>query len=323
MISEENVLSALLIYLPAVNEFPLANARKWAEGVYKQACHTSGRRRQAIHTLKDYRQKLAQPALEHGLKAIPDGFISKSGLSAETIRRLMRARMLSAQAGHKYMDKLDKAFRVKDGISAKKLKDGLPFGAADYAVKMTFGNWRFIGPAGTGEQSPLFIAVNWLNGNQKTVNYLRAKDKLVKGGPLIIAEPDKTGRFKMQLRAQLMRSANIISACNYAADIISDQNDRLNQLVNRFARPDLAPFVSGGASHLDFVIIPASIEPDDSPKIRDILYRIYAHFLGQATADGLKARWTVTRQTDQQTVRPYQKAHFDMHLDIRVMTRIE
>ena len=73
---------------------------------------------------------------------------------------------------------------------------------------------------------------------------------------------------------------------------------------------------------MDFVIIPASIEPDDSPLIKEIHYRAYAYFIGKEKADYLKARWTITPRAVKPDPAEYlksgKKAHFDIFLDIKV-----
>ncbi|MBI4713195.1 MAG: hypothetical protein HY762_07855 [Planctomycetes bacterium] len=320
---DKNLLCHIKIFLPAYNELPLKKAQEWAERYYSEARHTSGHRRKAIRTQKDFQEKIAKPIIQTTQGFINPEFISRSGLTAEDIANKMKSKLLDGRTADKYLKGLDRAFRKVDGITAKKVRDKLPLGAADYALKMTFGAWRMLGPLNEAGKSPIMLAENYLTGEQDIINFLRDKDRLFDGKPILITEPENCGKFKKEFHNCLMRNFKNICDLNYAPDNMERENNVINQLINNFVSDRFARFSSGGESHLDFVLEPESVIPNDAPVINDIKYKIYAFFLGEKMADHLRSKWIETQRVAPVNPADYignldKSAYFDMYLDIQV-----
>ncbi|MEW6027108.1 MAG: hypothetical protein AB1599_07435 [Planctomycetota bacterium] len=323
---EKNPIFHVKIFIPMYNELPLEKAQDWADRYYGAARHTSGQRRNAIRTQTDFREKMAKPILEatHGL--ISPNFISRSGLNAENIANKMKSNLLDKRTANKYLKALDRTFRKVDGITAKKIKEKLPLGAADYTLKMTFGAWRMLGPLKESGAPPIMLAENFLTGEQNTANLLRDKDEVIAGRPILITDPKNRGRFKKELHNQLMRSFKNIYELGYSPGSINRENDIINRLINNFLGEGFDLFNTGGESHLDFVLVPESVIPSDSPVIRDIQYKIYRHFLGEKTADMLRSNWTETVRAAPIDPKfyidnPDKFGYFDMYLDVQITKR--
>ena len=321
---DKNLLLHIRIFIPAYNELPLKKAQEWADRYYSQARHTSGRRRNAIRTQKDFQEKMAKPIIEATQGFINPNFVSRSGLTAKNIANKMKNKLLDKKTADKYLKGLDRTFRKVDGISAKNIRDKLPLGAADYCLKMTFGPWRLTGPPNDTTKSPITLTENFLTSEQDILEFLRDKDRLINGKPTFITEPQNRGRFKMEFHNRLMRGFNNICELNYSPDVIKEENEAINQLTNNFLSDKFVRFDSGGGSHIDFVIIPESVMPYDSPMICDIKYKIYHYFLGEKMADHLRSVWIETHRVVAVNPNDYigsydKSAYFDMYLDIRVM----
>ena len=310
--TQEKFLSHIKVYLPCFNEFPVEKAQKWADAYYKQICHISGHRRKSVRTQKDYREKVAKPLIDEyqkmmdAISANAPGWKSKRRRSPQDIMEKMKQKMLSRHSARKYLTGLDKAFGIKDGVRAKALKQCLPFYAADYAIKMSFGSWRFNGPiqeechpdirrdirgsnpaeAGitVSKKSAVAIATNWLTGNPETPKFLRDKDEIINGKPVLVTVSSNAGRFRKQLANKLQQADLIIRAYNYSPEIIKSENDRINSWANDFANDEFTPFSTAGNSHIDFAVIPETAELYGSERLVGIRYRIYEHFLGQEQA---------------------------------------
>jgi hypothetical protein len=216
--AEKEVFSHLRVFLPKANQYPLEKAKEWADNYYKNIRHISGHCRKSVHTQKAYREKIAQPMIEEYRKLLEHGlFAGNKGLSPAEIMAKIKSKTLSSKAARAYLSNLGKAYRVKDGVRAKRVKENLPYNAADYAIEMTFGAWRFIGPLGNIGKAPFVLAEDWLSGKPETAKLLREQDELIKGEPVLITEPGKAGIFKRRLPlfATATGDAQIISLLLY------------------------------------------------------------------------------------------------------------
>jgi len=317
---EGKLLTHLKVFIPRVNEFPLKMAQKWAEKTYARAPHTSGQLRKAVGTQKAVKEKIFKPLLEVSKRFINPDFVSKSELTAQQIRSKMENKM-DKTAAKKYLEGEKRAFQTVDGVPAKYIKERLPFGALKYAEKMTFGTWRLIGPLASTELSrtssnegegALNIVMGWLTGKPTATEFIRKQDEVLAGAPFSIINPALTprlrGQFKRKLRNRLKHSFREICVLYNQPDEIRIENDLINQLVNEFARKDLVPFQTGGASHLDFVPHPKTAIFHNSPEVLAVRSKIREFFLGEPLDMSL---FTARPQADS-------PRWLDMHLDLQV-----
>ena len=147
--AENRLLSHIRIYIPMVNEYPLEKAENWAKKYEQGLSHTLAQQRKAIPTQKAFFEKVARPILDK-FQYLTDpefnGVVSRKGRTGEDIYARMKDRLLDHKTARKYFRNTKMAYQTRDGVDAKRIKDWLPYAAAYYAMEMTFGAWRFLGP---------------------------------------------------------------------------------------------------------------------------------------------------------------------------------
>jgi hypothetical protein len=315
------IITHLKVFIPGYNPFSLKDARQWAENYYARIRHTSGARRKSIRTQAQAKQKVLDPLQKFYLEHLPveSDYVSVHGRDIQSIRYRILKNMGKKTGGKKYLKKIELAYQTVDGIPAKRIKDKLPLGAAEYAKEMTFGNWRLIGPEKPKGRNPLNIIQNWLTGGEITTTDLRKKrDELLSGAPLSLVKAKQPGRFIVKLRAQLMRSLSLISKANYGPEQIQEENTVLNQLITEFARPGFCPFSPGGASHIDFVIHPETAEFYFSPLLNEVRNKINRFFLGTEPDTYLDPAIAEGKNPADFIGRSGHPLVIDMHLDIQI-----
>ncbi|MFH1230647.1 MAG: hypothetical protein V1709_04035 [Planctomycetota bacterium] len=320
--SEEKLLSHIKVYVPAFNVFPLEKAKEWAENYYRSVWHIRGQGRKSVSSQKDYREKIAKPLIDEYQKMMSNNpnWRSKHGRSAEEIMEKMKHKMLSRHSARKYLQGIDKAFGTKDGVRAKEIKDRLNLYACDYAQKMTFATWRYLGPINGQGKGAFVIAGYWLTGNPQTPEFIREKDEIVTGESILITDPSRKGLFQRQLRAKMMRSIVLLDAYNYSPEIVKRENDKINQMVNEFLTGEIVRFESGGLSHIDFVTIPKTAELFYSERLHKVRDDIRAYFLGKKPE---KAQPLLANQPNVSDLIGDNKLPIcmDMYIDIQVIGR--
>lgn len=275
---------------------------------------------------KTFRKKVARPVIRVTEEMINPEFVNRSGLHVDDIISKMKYELRRDITARKYIERIKRAYSTVKGVPAKRVKDALDIGEVRYCLDMTFGGWRFTGPLDGKGRGPFALAESWLSNSPKAPGLLRKQDEVVLGGPVLIATPKNTPRLKEKLHNQLMRSGSFIVEAHYDSAVITEENDKINGLVNKFISKKFVPFGSSGASHLDFVLHPESVIPADSPAIRQIHYNAYAFFQGRQTADDLRKRCIETHRVAPVNPQDYigwrtEKAYFDMHLDIQVTAK--
>jgi hypothetical protein len=176
-----------------------------------------------------------------------------------------------------------------DWRKAEKIKEALPIDTADYAVKMTIGLWRLIGPSyhdnvgaaprgrpNKGEHSPA-------RGGQVGSPLQIALEFLT---PYIVQS--KSNQFKKEFTKQMKLSFTAICNSNYNPDMVKDVNGDVNRLVNQFLKSPQPPLIKGERkggltkTRIDFILYPETVESYDSPRILGIRSKIWEHLTGHA-----------------------------------------
>ena len=310
-------ISHILVYISGYNKFPLAKVQKKDPAqVKEQLVHRKSGQQKAVLTFEEYLEKIARPQLEAFIKMLNPEFVSKAGLTRDEIINKKRAYLFSREAYENYI----KDFSNED---ITRIIEELPQKSADSARKKVFGDWRLAGPLSPDSKSALEIIIGWLDGNKKIVKFLRAQDKLLQGKPVQVIPPERVGEFKLKLRTLLKRVLGIIQCAHYAPSVVQEQNDRLNQLVNTYLGSDFVPFTTGGASHIDFIVVRESVIPADSTEVKEIVYEIYSSAECEEKAKKLRATWIekdyLTKPDPNEYIgNPDKQAYFNMYLDIQV-----
>lgn len=169
--------------------------------------------------------------------------------------------------------KVDKK-RVKD------VKARMPLKTAHYAIEMTFGKWRLMGPRGDEAKSPM----------DKVLDLLK---------PVII--PAKWPEFKKQFKKKLLQQFEIIGWFKYATERIDKVNARINQLISEFISKEIS--VS-----LNFIPHPETSESFYSERLVALRSKIHLEFTGKEL-DTSKLK---------PPIEPNSPTQMDMHLDLEV-----
>lgn len=169
----------------------------------------------------------------------------------------------------------------------KNIKDSLPLKTANYAVEMTFGKGRLLSPSEDQEKSPMDMILDLLK-------------------PII--DRTRWGKFRWQFRKKLLQQFEIIGWFKYDMERIAKANGRINQLVTEFIKQDVVTFKTGGASHLDFVPHPTTMEYFNSSRLLELRSKIYLHFTGKP----------LDLSKFQQNPLPKTPRQMDMHLDLQI-----
>jgi hypothetical protein len=337
---ETEILLHLRLFIPKYNPIPFEKIVEYAEQTYLRACH----RRKGGGTQKDYEEKMFKPVIDGLKRLLSDDFVSKRGLTKEQI--IKKTEEGKKEAGRAYLENLNQAFETVDGIPAQAILEKLPLNSAKYGREMTFGEWRLIGPIDGRGTGAAILAGRYLSGlpvpkigtqtgDLTTLQFLRGKDQLITGEPVLITEPKRAGQLRKQLQNQLLRSGELIAEAHYSDEEIRKANKRTNELVQEFTLDKFEPFSPGGDSHIDLVVDPQSVTPADSKEVLEIKYKINEFFLGEKMAKDIRRtsiekdyslgpypRDKPTRpDPDEYLGKPGKKAYFDMYLDIRVEKR--
>ncbi|MFH1231352.1 MAG: hypothetical protein V1709_07650 [Planctomycetota bacterium] len=355
--AEKSFSSYIRIYIPGYNEYPLEKAERWVERYYQGLRHTSAQQRRAIPNQKAFFDKIAQPILDKFSRLMGPGFkgiISQKGRDWEDIYEIMKYKLFNPRTARKYLRHTKKAYQVKDGVKAKDIKDWLPYAGANYAMEMTFGAWRYLGPIypvrsehrqdgrtitesnpmalnasngvdGQGEGA-FVLASEWLTGKTDCLNFFRDKDQRLQGHPVLITAPERASEFRRALRNKLAQAVMIIDVYNYAPDAVKKQNDKINEFVNGFIRPEIRPFSPDGDSSVNFAVLPETARLRECQELREMCYRICRHFLDETVA----RRRLIPPEYVSKIIpsfvhtligHPDYPLCVDMHLDIRVVAK--
>lgn len=160
------------------------------------------------------------------------------------------------------------------------VKARLPLKTAHYAIEMTFGKWRLMGPHGDEAKSPMDMVLDLLE-------------------PVI--KKDGWKEFKKQFKKKLLQQFEIIAWFKYATERIDKVNVRINQLISEFVNQDVS--VS-----LNFIPHPNTGESFYSERLVNLRSKIMEHFTGQAL-DTSKSK---------PPIEPNSPVQMDMHLDLEV-----
>jgi len=246
---------------PKINDL----GEKWASQTITHAPKTFKNLKDLIKTEKDFPRKVIRSGLKAAMKFIRTGYINPSGISKKDI--LSRGKSRLNEAVLQYFIHLKEGFQnIEKTVKSSQSK--YTRYTAQYLLPFTGrrGVGKGLGP----------LAALWLTGNQNVKNYLAETDKIVKGNPVLITNPQKAGQFRKRLINQIIHSGSVIlramdmdkyvrelrhkdlpvdsELTTILKDTLCDENKRINNLVNRYQRMVFKPFRPGGNSHIDFFV---------------------------------------------------------------------
>lgn len=125
------VVSEVRLIVDYRPEAPERATQQWKEGLILNAERINAKRKAQIPDSTAFVDKLATPAILGYAALLNPAFQSKSGLTAAQIRANHGAKLKTAF--EKYNSQMDFLFATVDGIPAKRFKDLVERGAAEYS----------------------------------------------------------------------------------------------------------------------------------------------------------------------------------------------
>jgi len=225
----------------------------WARTLQSEAPDMYAKILARIPDMKRFVERLAQASHDGYSPSLNPAFTSKSGQPASEIEAAQVSNL--KRSYEKYAEKLAFIFETVDGIPAKRFKETVERMKAHFGKGVAERSLPFTGTKIEGRGCAP-IAALWLVKDVRTLDWLRAGDKVLEGGPIIICAPQEPSGFKSALTGRLIQAGAAIVKSNYDAAVMASQNDRTNNLVQHFLDPGLGlnPFATGGPSHVDYIM---------------------------------------------------------------------
>jgi len=225
----------------------------WARTLKEEAPDMYAKMLARIPDKQRFVERLAQPSHDGFAPFVNPSFVSKGGQPGQAIQNSQASNL--KRSYEKYATKLAYWFGTVEGVVAKRfkelvdmLKDGFGKGIAERTLPFTGSRIEGRGLAP--------IASLWLVDDVRVLDYLRAGDKVIEGGPYQICRSQDIPALKTALNQRLIQAGASIVKADYDAAAISANNDRTNRIAQGFVDPALGinPFTTGGLSHVDFII---------------------------------------------------------------------
>jgi hypothetical protein len=225
---------------------------QWADGLKTNAVRINDKLKIRIPDEGSYVSRLAAPASEGFAPLIDPAFVNKSGLHRRDI--VARQYIKLRESYENYRRKLEDTFAEKDGVPAKLFKEMVDRSKQLFAKGIARWTLPLTG-SGPEDMGPTMIAALWLCGDQNVIQRLRGDDKVLEGGPYLVTEIEETPALKAAFAERITQAGVAILQNGLDPVAMTDHNDRINHLVQRFVNPalGLVPFATGGLSHVDFV----------------------------------------------------------------------
>jgi len=247
-----------------VTDVPVTPQRvieQWAEGLKNNAARINAKRKARIPDATAFNARLATASIASYKDVLNPAFKSRAGLS-KTIIEANQASNLR-RSWKKYNSQIEHAFETVDGVEAKRFKDAVDRGAEEFAEGIAARTLPFTGVRAEGLGLSA-IAALWLTGNKTVEGYLRAGDSVLEGGPYLIAPHEKKPSLKAMLNQRLIQVGANIVKFEFVPSLMTELNQTTCELVQGFVNPalDLVPFVAGGDSHVDYILVDSVLKLD-------------------------------------------------------------
>ncbi len=225
----------------------------WARSIKDEAPDIYAKILARIPDEKRFVERLAQPAHNGFAPFVNPAFVSKSGQPESDIQNSQASNI--KRSYEKYVTKLQHLFETVDGIPAKRFKELADRMKNAYGAGATARSLPFTGTKIEGRGCAP-IAALWLVNDLRVLDYLRAGDQLIEGGPFLVTIPSNVPSLKTALNQRLIQGGATIVKSDYNPTSITAQNDLTNRLIQGFIDPALMilPFGTGAASHADYIM---------------------------------------------------------------------
>jgi len=245
------------VIAPYFTKAPAEEVEKWAKNIIASSDKAYKHSKERIKTKEDFNEKIAKPS-EQGF----DKFLE--GLPPAVKQRIMfKIRDSQEKAAKRYLQKREETYQTS------KYANSIEAGKKQYEE-----SWiKFLGPLRGEKKSKTkglgSLGAMALSADKDLKKFLKKDaDKIIEGEPICVTSPDKASKFRNDVRNLIIRLGGIIIGTGYLSETIQNKNEELNQLVEQYRAPEIAPFKPSGDSHIDFIVveIPNPAKPDEMIK---------------------------------------------------------
>ncbi|MBI4834419.1 MAG: hypothetical protein HY811_06345 [Planctomycetes bacterium] len=219
----------------------------WNSGLDAKAGRMDERMLDRIPTEEAFLDTIAQRA-EQEYQSYPNpGYVSKKGLPASAITAKFAANIKRAY------EKFKANWQAMFENGAVKFKERVAGAVQRYLKGIAQRTLPLTGFKKLG-LGPAAVAGFWITGENKIIRELRSGDTS-EGGPYRICPVGVESDLRAALGQRLIKAGGAVLRSSLDDSTISAVNTEINQLVQRYVDPALGleSFVTGGASHVDFV----------------------------------------------------------------------
>jgi hypothetical protein len=216
---------------------------KWAETLTANAQRIYDRMLEVLPDEGEFQSRLAEPSNQKWNPMIASGFVSQSGRTQKNIQRAHYKGIANAYT--KFMEMYNRAFATVDGVFAKLFKDRVNNSKDRWAIGVANSILRITGDKIRGMVIPQ--VVYWMTGDP-LANKMTKHMEVISGGPYDFTKAGIRQQFRTAVTNLLISTGMNILKADMDATEIADQNARLVELANAFAKAGVKPFVVGGGA---------------------------------------------------------------------------
>jgi hypothetical protein len=242
------------VKLMATMQMEAANriVEKWARTLKAESPDMYDKIMSRIPDEQRFAERLAQPASAGYKGFVSPTFTSKSGQEAFEIESAHGANL--KRSYEKFLAKVKYAFETVEGVAAKRFKELVDLMKPTFGKGVSERTLPFTGTKVEGRGCAP-IGAHWLVNDKRVIDWLRAGDEVLAGGPYLVTFPNQISSFKAALTGRLIQAGASIVKCNFDSAVMTAQNTRINHLVQSLINPGLGltPFAPGGLSHVDYI----------------------------------------------------------------------
>ena len=220
----------LKLYVPENWEVAADMVERWAENLKKAAEIMNDRRHAKIPDDGTFIQVMAQRANQDWRPLLNPAFRAKSDRTASDVGNAHASNIVTSF--NRWNDKIDEAFKTKDGVVAKDFKARVDASKDRWALQVGAKTLRLTGDKIRG-RGVAPIASFYLVGDPRAKAWL--KESYSGGGePYSIARDGERVALKAALQQRIVQGGQMIINAEYNQDIIDNQNSVNTSLLNGF-----------------------------------------------------------------------------------------
>ncbi|MBI4835583.1 MAG: hypothetical protein HY811_12290 [Planctomycetes bacterium] len=248
-----NIVSHGMLMIGWPLDTPTEVGEKWAANMKANALRIYQSILAKIPDKGKFQERIAGPASTGYAGYVNPGFVSRRGNEVSDILDGQVANLRDSY--EKFVRNLEHAFETVDGDQAKRFKEKVEKAKENFMEGMARRTLIFGGTRVKGRGAAA-IAPHWLVNDQRVMDWLRADDKVLEGGPFRVCKIQDRSAFKAALTERVIQAGVRIIKSGFSPMVIAKENNQTNNLVQKFIDPSLGleSFSTGGLSRLDFIL---------------------------------------------------------------------